>query len=496
MKSLSGLDGSFLHLETPETPMHVGSLHLFDLPTTYKKDFYTEIKRLLARSLDLAPLYRRRLAEMPLHFANPVWTDGGAVDLDYHVRRHKLPRPGTRLQLERCTARLHSELMDRRRPLWEVHVIEGLQGGQTAFYMKVHHAVLDGAAGVALAQALFDVAPQPAGKTATARAAASRNVSARAEHPGIVSLAGAALRHDAAQYVKLVRHLPDVFRLLAGMVKSSGGASSEGPSPLRQNFSFGPKTPLNVAITAERGFACVSLPLAEAKQIAASQEAKLNDVVLALCSGALRRYLAHRGGIPKKPLIATMPISLREAGNTEFTTQATLSLVSLATHIADPLRRLRAIRDASGAMKSVARRAQSVIPTDFPSIGVPWLVGGLAALYGKTKLASAIPPIANLVISNVPGPPVTLHAAGLPMRAYWPLSIVEHGLGVNITVMSYAGSLDFGIVVARKAVPDPRKLAQALLEAHEELKQRTLPQPAPAEKRKRAVNRKTASSKS
>lgn len=492
MKSLSGLDGSFLHLETPETPMHVGSLHLFDLPPDYRKDFYTEVRRLIERSLDLAPLYRRRLAEMPLHFANPVWADGGEVELDYHVRRHKLPRPGTRLQLERCTARLHAELMDRRRPLWEVHVIEGLQGGQAAFYMKVHHAVLDGAAGVALARALFDVAPTPAGKTAAARAAASRNVSARAEQPGIVSLAGAALRHDAAQYVKLVRHLPEVFRLLTGMVKNSG----EGPSPLRQNFSFGPKTPLNVAITAERGFACVSLPLAEAKAIAASQEAKLNDVVLALCSGALRRYLAHRGGIPKKPLIATMPISLRESGNTEFTTQATLSLVSLATHIADPLRRLRAIRDASGAMKSVARRAQSVIPTDFPSIGVPWLVGGLAALYGKTRLASAIPPIANLVISNVPGPPVTLYAAGLPMRAYFPLSIVEHGMGVNITVMSYAGSLDFGIVVARKAVPDPRKLAQALLEAHEELKQRALPPPAPAEKRKRAVNKKAASSKS
>ena len=490
MKSLSGLDGTFLHLETPETPMHVGSLHLFDLPPGYRRDFYTEIRRLLAHSLDMAPLYRRRLADMPLHFANPAWADGGAVDLDYHVRRHKLPRPGSRLQLERCTARLHAALMDRRRPLWEVHVIEGLQGGQVAFYMKVHHAVLDGAAGVALARALFDIAPRQGRATGSAEA-----IPARAEHPGRVSLAGAALRHDAAQYVKLVRHLPEVFRLLAGIVKSAGGRDP-APSSLRQNFSFGPKTPLNVAITAERGFAGVSIPLADAKAIAAGQEAKLNDVVLTLCSGALRRYLAHRGGIPKKPLIATMPISLRESGNTDFTTQATLSLVSLATHIADPLRRLRAIRDASGAMKSAARRARSVIPTDFPSIGVPWLVGGLAALYGKTKLASAIPPIANLVISNVPGPQETLYAAGLPMRAYFPLSIVEHGLGLNITVMSYAGSLDFGIVAARKAMPDPRKLAQALLEAHEELKQSLQRKPGAAKKSRRAVGKASVFSKS
>ena len=491
MKTLSGLDGTFLHLETPETPMHVGSLHVFDLPKGYERDFYSEVRRLLVRSLDLAPLYRRRLAQMPLHFANPVWADGGEVDLDYHVRRVKLPRPGNRLQLERCTARLHAELMDRHHPLWEVHVIEGLQGGLVAFYMKVHHAVLDGAAGVALAQALFDVVPQMDYRTSSARVAPRR-----AEQPGIISLAGAALRHDAAQYVKLVRHLPDVFRLLSGIVKNSGGDSEAGPSLLRQNFSFGPKTALNTAITAERGFACVSVSLAEVKAIAASQEAKLNDVVLALCSGALRRYLAHRGGIPKKPLIAAMPISLRASGNTEFTTQATLSLVSLASHIADPLRRLRAIRDASGAMKSAARSAQSVIPTDFPSIGVPWLVGGLASLYGRTKLASAIPPIANLVISNVPGPPVPLYVAGLLMRAYFPLSIVEHGLGVNITVMSYAGSLDFGIVVARKAVPDPTKLAQALLEAHEELKQSLQPKTAATKKPRRAVNKKTMPSKS
>ena len=486
MKALSGLDGSFLHLETAETPMHVGSLHLCELPPGFKDDFYSRVRRLLQGSLDLAPFYRRRLAEVPLHFANPVWVDGGEVDLDFHVYRHTLKRPGTRLQLERCAARLHAVPMDRRRPLWEVHVIDGLRDRQVAFYMKVHHAVLDGAAGVALAQALFDIAPHAGRKPGAAPA-----VPARAEQPGLANLAGAALRHDAAQYIKLLRHLPEAFRTLAGLAKSAG-ASAATPAPLRGNFSFGPKTPLNVAITADRGFAAVSIPLDEAKRIAASQDAKLNDVVLALCSGALRRYLAHHGGIPKKPLIATMPISLRQAGDTEITTQAMLSLVGLATHLANPLRRLRAIRDAAGAMKSVARSAQSIIPTDFPSIGVPWLVGGLAALYGKSRLAGVIPPIANLVISNVPGPPQTLYAAGLPMRAYWPLSIVEHGLGVNITVVSYAGSLDFGIVVARVAVPDPRRLAQGLLDAHAELMQQAGLSPGTEGKTAGAVKRRMA----
>jgi hypothetical protein len=164
-----------------------------------------------------------------------------------------------------------------------------------------------------------------------------------------------------------------------------------------------------------------------------------------------------------------MPISLREAGNTEFTTQATMSLVNLNTHIADPVKRLLAIRDAAGAVKAMARRARGVIPTDFPSIGTPWLLHGLASLYGRSGLAGAMPPLANVVISNVPGPQVPLYAAGARMSTYWPLSIVEHGLGLNITVMSYAGAMGFGFTTALCAVPDARELTQALLAALGEL---------------------------
>ena len=247
-------------------------------------------------------------------------------------------------------------------------------------------------------------------------------------------------------------------------------------SELWRNISFGPRTPINAAITGERSFAAASIPLAEVKAIAAAHEATVNDVVLALCSGALRRYLARHGGIPRKSLVATMPISLRDPGNREFSTQVTLSLVSLATDIADPVRRLKAIRAAAGATKTVAKRARSVIPIDFPTIGEPWIVGALASLYGKTRLANAIPPIANVVISNVPGPPVTLYVAGARMTGYWPLSIVEHGVGLNITLMSYVGEIGIGFTAASCLVPQPQELVADILAAHSELQRHALPQ--------------------
>ena len=458
MKALSGLDGAFLHIETPETPMHVASLHLFDLPRGYRGDFCADIRHVMSERLHLVPVFTRKLAPMPLQFANPVWVAADTVDLDYHVQKVTLPPPGTQAQLEDCAGRLHSELLDRSRPLWRLYVIDGLETGQAAYYIKVHHAVLDGQAGVLLAQALFDLEPTPA-----RLAAASAPL---AEHPGLAQLAAAALAHDAGQYIKLVRHLPDVLRTLTGMF---GAAPAAARSGLVRDFGFGPRTVLNGPISGERGFAAVSLPLDTLKQVAAAHEATLNEVVLALCSGALRRYLSRHGGIPRKPLIASMPISLRAAGDAEYTTQATLSLVNLNTHIADPVKRLRAIRDASLAVKALSRRTRAVTPTDFPSNGLPWLLQGLAALYGRSGITRAMPPIANVLISNVSGPPVPLFAAGARMATYWPLSITEHGLALNITVMSYAGAMGFGFTTARSAVPDARKLSAALLAALDEL---------------------------
>ena len=486
LETLSGVDGAFLNLETAATPMHVGSLHLFETPPGFRGSFYKAVRSMMASRM--VPVLRRRLAALPLQLANPVWRQG-EVDLDYHIRRVRVPAPGSWAQLEAVVAGLHAELLDRARPLWMLYVFDGLDGGARAYYFKIHHAMLDGQAGVALASALFDVAPQAASLRRRPRVVA-------AEPPGILALAAATLRHDAAQYASLVRQLPGAVRTVAAILgnsvgnalatsvgnagkRTAGSAAAPSLAELRRSLSFGPRTPLNVAITAERCFATAAVPRAELKAIAVANAATVNDVVLALCSGALRRYLRRHGSIPRKPLIASMPISLREPGNTEMRTQATLSLVNLATNIADPRRRLQAIRDSAGATKAVARQAKSVIPTDFPLLGVPWILGALASLYGRRRVVDTLPVIANVLISSVPGPPVPLYVGGLRMSGYWPLSIVEHGVGLNITLMDYAGTLFLGFVAARTAVPDARQLPDDFLAAFDEMKQLPAGRPTP-----------------
>ncbi len=485
MEILSGVDGAFLNLETEATPMHVGSLHLFETPSGYKGDFFAAVRHMMASRM--VPVLRRRLAVLPLQLANPVWLQG-EIDFDRHIRRVRVPAPGSWAQLEAVVADLHSELLDRSRPLWMLYVLDGLASGDKAYYFKIHHAMLDGQAGVALAGALFDTAPDGSARSQARRAIAGKTAASTQHPPGALALAAAAFRHDAAQYIKLVRELPGVVRTLAGIVRSSGGTArgaagaADAPdlSELRRSISFGPRTALNVAITPERGFATAVVSRAALKAIAAANSATVNDVVLALCSGALRRYLKRSGSLPRKSLIASMPISLREQGNTDFRTQATLSLVSLATNIADPLKRLRAIRDSAGATKAVARRAKSFIPTDFPLIGVPWILGALASLYGRSGVVNTLPVLANVLVSNVPGPAVPLYVDGLRMSGYWPLSIVEHGVGLNITLLNYAGNMCLGFTVARCAVPEARRLADDFLDACEELRQhRKTPARAP-----------------
>ena len=464
MTPLSGLDAAFLYLETPETPMHVGSVHLYEVPRGQRTDFFERARRHLEGRLHLTPVFRRRLATLPFELAGPMWVEDQPVDLDYHLRRIVLPKPGTLATLEARVAALHSELLDRGRPLWMFYLIEGLASGQVAWYSKVHHASLDGAAGVHLTNALLDPTPEPR------RIAPPRGRPLEAT-PSPGRLVGAALRNNVGQYAKLLRHLPELARVVVGFAGAGPDATADGGAAgARRPRTLSPRTLFNVAITSERSFATASIPLAEVKAIAERHEATVNDVVLALASGALRRYLARHGGAPTRPLVAAMPVSLREAGDDAYSTRATMVLASLATDLADPVARLTAIHASAGTGKALTSRARSVIPTDFPSLGAPWLLGAISSVYRRAQSLASFPPLANVVISNVWGPQSPLYLAGARMLTFWPVSIVTHGLGLNITVQSYCGSLDFGLIAARRAVPDMKPLVRALHAAHDELK--------------------------
>ncbi len=479
MIHLSGIDATFLHLETSEMPMHVGSLQVADLPEGYAGDYYEDVKRWMATRMHLAAVFQRKLALMPFDLANPVWVDDEDIDLDYHVRHVMLPRPGTFEQLEKYVARLHSSLLDRSRPLWEVYVIEGLNTGQVAIYTKVHHAAIDGQAGVAVAKALLSGSAVP-GPIKPPRPRPRTNQ----YQLGVAELAGAAVSNALTQFVKLFKSLPAVGRAVASVVYPLSETDGKRHLSLPEGFQLGPKTPLNVAITNQRSFAARSLSLAEVKAMAKRSGASLNDVVLAICAGALKRYLADYDCHPTKPLIAGVPVSLREAGNTDANNQVSMMLVNLATTIDDPIERLMAIHASSNVAKKLQGNVKGAMPTDFPSLGVPWLMSGLVSLYGRSRLANRLPPIANVAISNVPGPQFPLYFAGARLAGFFPVSIPGHGIALNITVQSYNGLLEVGLTACRRAMPDAADLADYLVEEHHSLRDlidaRSTPVLAPA----------------
>lgn len=493
MRQLSGLDATFLFLETPEMPMHVGAVHLLELPDGYRGRFVHDLRRHIASRLPAAAVLRRRLWWMPLNLANPAWVDA-EPDLREHIVEIRLPKEKVRGHdalslMEAEVARLHPVLLDRSRPLWKFHVVEGLPPAasgrrQVGLYSQLHHAAVDGQAAVALANVILDVAPRPR----TLEVETSRRP--KTFRLDMVEMLRGALAQEATQVARIVRELPSTVGTLAGAARLVIGRTVlPGGSRGSGNVTLAPNTPLNVSVGTGRAFAGLSLPLKELKLLARAHEATLNDMVLMLCSTALRRHLGKSKTLPRRSLIAAVPISLRENGDASADNQASMSLISLGTHIADPRRRLQHIIAASRAMKQTMGSVKTILPTDFPSIGVPWLMEAAASLYGKARLAERIPQVANLVISNVPGPQVPLYMAGARVLTNYPTSIVVHGLALNITVQSFDQSMDFGLMADAKALPDVKDLAAALAVALDDVRALPLAHEIAAEQAGGAVER-------
>lgn len=524
MRQLSGLDAIFLYLETPEMPMHVGALHVFELPAGFKGRFVTTLREHVAQRLDEVPVLQRRLWWMPLNMANPAWIDA-APDLKHHIVETRLPATARlgdgQRELQDAVARLHMQPLDRDRPLWRFHVLEGLAPAasgnrRVGLYTQLHHAAVDGHAAVALANVLLDVYPE--GRAVAGRPRRGAQTHAGFE-PGMTAMLRTALGNQAQQVAEIIRELPATVGTLRNVAGQAAGAAFEqaragllqrlglptgAAEPGASTLAAAPRTRLNVSVGMTRAFATASLPLPALQALARAHGATLNDLVLMLCSSALRRWFQKHRSLPKTSLVAAVPVSLREgSGRREVSlvaaataprrskaatataataaapiadgNQASMSLISLGTHLADPAARLAHVRAAARAMKQTVGGLRPVLPTDFPSLGVPWLLEAAGLLYGRARLADRIPQLANLVISNVPGPAQPLYLAGAKMLGNWPASIVVHGLALNITVQSYADRLDFGLMADGAAMPEVQALADALQVAFDDLE--TLPYP-------------------
>ena len=473
MKSLTGLDATFLYLETPEMPMHVGSFNLCALPEGFKGSFHKAVLEHIGRRMHLAPVFNRKLVFMPLDLGHPLWVEADSVDIGFHIRRAGVAKKGavpmTLAKAHKLCAQLHGELIDRNFPLWEFYIFDRIKlpdgkivGG---FFSKIHHAALDGKGAVLLANALLDISATP--RDVPPPDPSKRRM--RESDLKIGKMIGSVFSSSLGQLVKAVKSLPAAAATFGGtLVKQSTGSSSAGVKA-KMPMKLAPPTPFNTGITKNRVFVTATVPLAECKAMGKAVGGSFNDIVLWICATALRNYLTQHHSLPKKSLVAAMPVSLRDAGALDATNlgnQVSMTLVELGTHLAHPLKRMNAIMASTAKVKTSMQSLKGLLPTDYPSLLAPWLVGGAAKMalnaYGKSGMAARLPMVANLVISNVPGTPVPLYLAGAEFLSFHPLSIIMHGLGLNITIQTYAGHVDFGIIADKRALPHATDLAKAI----------------------------------
>ncbi len=491
MQQLSGLDAAFLALEGSSMFGHVGSLCIVDPATAAEPVTLDRLTRLVASRLPLVPPFRRRLVEVPLGLDMPYWIDDPDFDIEFHVRALALPAPGNDQQLREQAARLHARPLDRARPLWELYLISGLSGGRIAIYTKVHHAAIDGVSGNDILGALLDL-------SAEGREMPVVEWPHDAE-PGNLSLLARSVISWARQPLRATRLSLDLLRSAPGILRSSARPrlpfiDRDASAVLSRPSLRAPKTPFNAPITPHRRFAFCQLPLAEIKTVKNAAGMTVNDVVMALSTGALRRWLEDHDALPDSPLVAAVPISIRSpeqagtAGN-----RISGMVAALPTQLSSPLDRLQAVHDAMRAAKEQHGALPAALLSDVTQFAIPALAGQAARLNERLRLLERANPF-NLFVSNVPGPNVPLYFAGAELQAYYPLSAIADGQGLNITVISYRDSMFFGLIACRELVPDLDLMADYVQQELATLLVATAS--APAAKARRSTERTPARNES
>lgn len=444
--SLSGLDSAFLSLETPTTPMNVVGTLVLEASSARAGYSYQRLLRLVEeRAPGLAPFRRRPLA-VPFGLDHPVWVDDPALDVRSHVHRARAPAPGSERVLADLVARIASQPLDRARPLWQLWVVEGLAEGRVALVFKVHHAVADGVSAALLLLRLLDCSPK----------GTEGRVSRKPTQPTPTPTSFALLAHVASRLprrsARFARLLRDAAGSVAGMARSSVAGATGGPR-MPMPFSA-PPTPWNRAISSQRTVAFGRARLADVKRIGSVFGTTVNHVVLAACAQTLRSYLEAHGGAPDAPLVAAIPVSLRSPEELEtYGNRISALLVHLPVHLADPVDQLFALRRDAESSKQLHTRLGLSALGEWAEFASTRLLGIAARFYSDRRLANRHRPLHNLVISNVRGPRTPLYAAGARLTAVYPLGPLMEGVGLNITVLSYADSVDFGIVACARSVP-------------------------------------------
>jgi diacylglycerol O-acyltransferase len=458
MQRLTGLDASFLYLETSSQVLHVCGLLTLDGATMPGGYSFSRFREQLAARVALIPAFRRKLHNPLWNLSHPVWVSDADFDLDRHLHRIGVPAPGDRVELAELCAHIAGQPLNRDRPLWQMYVIEGLASGEVAVLLKMHHASVDGVGGASLITHLAGLEadsplPDP-----------GEDAHRDSGVPNQFSLLKSSVTSLAKLPFEAVRLLPGLTKMAPRWI----GKALQGkgmPVPFTA-----PRTSLNGTITGHRSVAYASIPLADVKKVKNAFGVTVNDVVLAVVSGALREFLDGRGELPDDPLVATVPVSVLDRTERDHgANKVSAFFASLPTHLADPAARVFALAENNRLAKDHHYTIDADMLQDWAQFSAATALGLAVRAYSALRLAERHPVVHNLVVSNVPGPPMPLYLLGARITGLHPLGPVFHGAGLNVTVISNAGRVDVGLIGARELVSDLWPLADALAPALEEL---------------------------
>ncbi len=454
---LSGLDASFLYLETPAQLMHVCGLLILDPATMTGGYDFTAMRAAIGRRVAALPEFTRKIRQVPLDLDHPVWVHDQHFDIEKHVHRLALPAPGGYDELVQLAGQLAGRRLDRSMPLWQMSVIEGY-GDRVVVFMTMHHATVDGVSGANLISHLCSLEPDaaPLGRT---------DQRAFGEGPSDAGLLARAALSYVARPVLAARLLKPSYSLVARSIsRARRGIAMAAP------FTA-PRTSFNGTITGRRAIGFAEMSLEEIKAVKTATGTTVNDVVLTVAGGALRSYLEDRGELPATSLLATVPVSVRQASvRSEGSNKVSALFTRLGTDVADPLDRLTALAVSNRNAKEHQRAVPADALQDWAEFAAPRTFGLAVRAYAGLRLAEHHPVVHNLVISNVPGPPVPLYFMGARLEALIALGPVFHGAGLNITVVSHEGKMHIGVIACRESLPDVTSLARRFPEALAELR--------------------------